>query len=126
MRESFAVMDNALVVTSIFNTRKFEIVDKIPKGFFIWNIGNNMVTDEYIPLCERVRPNDTECFDINTNTLKAIHLDKETVYFLRDISRYGCSSLESCIRKMHDKDSPKEERTNAIKAYNIFIKISED
>lgn len=26
----------------------FEIVDKIPTGFFVWNIGDNMGHDEYI------------------------------------------------------------------------------
>lgn len=126
MRESFEIKDNTLVVTNMFKTSVFEIVEKIPKGFFIWNIGNNMVTDEYIPLCESVRPNDPECFDINANTLKAIHLDKETVYFLRDISHYGCNSLESCIAKIHGKNSSDEEKANAYKAYNIFIKITEE
>lgn len=29
----------------------FEIVEKIPACFFVWNIGENMGTDEYIPIC---------------------------------------------------------------------------
>lgn len=126
MRKSFEIKDNKLIVTSMFKTSVFEIVDKIPKRFFVWNIGNNMVTDEYIPLCESTRPNDPECFDINANTLKAIRLDKESVKFLRHVAHYGCNSLESCIRKIHDKNNSDEEKANAYKAYNIFVKISED
>ena len=32
----------------------FEIVEKIPKNYFVWNIGENMGTDEYIPICEYI------------------------------------------------------------------------
>ena len=42
----------------------FEIVDKIPTGFFVWNIGDNMGHDEYIPVCQDLRPGDKDCFEI--------------------------------------------------------------
>lgn len=50
----------------------FEIVDRIPKGYNIWNIG---AVEEYLPLCE---PEDQEGFSykVNVNTLKAIKCDK--------------------------------------------------
>lgn len=28
----------------------FELVDKVPRGYFVWNIGKNMI-DGYLPLC---------------------------------------------------------------------------
>lgn len=34
----------------------FEIVNKIPVGFFVWNIGENMGSDEYIPLAQDLKP----------------------------------------------------------------------
>ena len=38
----------------------FEIVEKIPEGFFIWNIGENMGSDAYIPLCQDLHPEDKD------------------------------------------------------------------
>ena len=28
----------------------FELVDRVPRGYFVWNIGKNMI-DGYLPLC---------------------------------------------------------------------------
>jgi hypothetical protein len=47
----------------------FEIVDRIPKGYLIWNIGNNML-EGYLPLCRYVNPGSS--FRIDGNSLKAI------------------------------------------------------
>ena len=38
----------------------FEIVEKIPAGFFVWNIGENMGSNEYIPLAQDLHPEDKE------------------------------------------------------------------
>lgn len=32
------------------NGNTFELVDRVPRGYLIWNIGKNMV-DGYLPLC---------------------------------------------------------------------------
>ena len=56
----------------------FEIVEKIPRNFFVWNIGENMGSDEYIPFCEKLHPEDKDNFEININTLKAIKLSIAT------------------------------------------------
>ena len=53
-------------------TDVFEIVEKIPAGFFVWNIGENMGTHEYIPVCEDLHPEDKDNYEINTATLKAV------------------------------------------------------
>ena len=34
----------------IMDNRKFEVVDFVPAGYEIWNIGHNMI-DGYLPLC---------------------------------------------------------------------------
>lgn len=53
----------------------FEIVDHIPGGYQIWNIGKNMV-DGYLPLCrlKAIQPFEG-CTEIEPDTLKAIRTD---------------------------------------------------
>lgn len=55
----------------------FEIVEKIPPHFFIWNIGENMGTHEYIPICEDLHPEDKEDYQIDLSTLKAVKVTPE-------------------------------------------------
>lgn len=52
------------------NQHTFEIVERVPMGYQIWNIGKNMI-DGYLPLC-RVIPG---TFSIEPETLKAIKID---------------------------------------------------
>lgn len=54
---------------------KFLIVDFIPNGYQIWNIGKNMI-DGYLPLCRLKSPQPFEggCA-IETESLKAIRTD---------------------------------------------------
>lgn len=57
------------------NGRTFELVDSVPHGYLIWNIGENMV-DGYLPLCildsDQPFPGGRK---INVNALKAIKCD---------------------------------------------------
>lgn len=48
----------------------FEIVDHVPLGYHIWNIGKNM-PDGYLPLCRRKRG----ASEVEKDTLKAIRID---------------------------------------------------
>lgn len=57
-------------------TDVFEIVEKIPANYFVWNIGENMGTDEYIPLVHDLHPEDKDEYTINRNTMKAIKLPR--------------------------------------------------
>ena len=51
----------------------FEVVEFVPKGYQIWNIGKNMV-DGYLPLCESNNEHEDD-FSINTKTLKVIKIE---------------------------------------------------
>ena len=53
----------------------FEIVESVPKGYLIWNIGRNMI-DGYLPLCKlkAVQPFEG-CMEIERDTLKAIKIE---------------------------------------------------
>lgn len=50
----------------------FEVVNSIPAGYHVWNIGTNMI-DGYLPLCE---PIDSDMYTVNVDTLKAIKIDE--------------------------------------------------
>ena len=88
----FKIKGNTIISESCNNVHTFEIVNKIPLGFFVWNIGENMGHPEYIPLCEDLRPGNKKCYEINTSTLKAIKLPIEEVQFLRAVAHWGITS----------------------------------
>lgn len=54
-------------------TYKFEIVDKIPKGYEVWNIDFNKLGGGYVPLCQVYEGT----YNIIKSTLKAIKIDNE-------------------------------------------------
>ena len=56
MKTSIKIENNHIYTKSNLCEREdvFEIVNKISRGFIVWNIGDNMGTDEYIPLAMRL------------------------------------------------------------------------
>ena len=58
---------NKLIVKQLcFPTYEFEIKEKAPAGYYIWNIGNNM-PDEYTPYCKYLNG-----LNIDSTTLVAV------------------------------------------------------
>ena len=102
----------------------FEIVEKIPSGFFVWNIGENMGTDEYIPICEDLHPDDKDNYEINTSTLKAIRLSREDVEVLREAAHIGIVSKKTAEKALKSKrrgywsDRKREQATKTIDIFN--------
>lgn len=79
----------------------YEIVEKIPASFFVWNIGKNMGTDEYIPLCEDLHPEDKDDYSINVETLKAIKLKYESIKILREAAQWeGLDCLKETVKTL--------------------------
>ena len=101
----FKIENNKIYSTSTLceKTDIFEIVEKIPVGFFIWNIGENMGTDEYIPICEDLHPEDKDNYEINTSTLKAIRLSREDVEALREAAHAGIVSKKTAEKALKSK-----------------------
>ncbi len=125
-------MKNTIVSKSIWNEDTFEVVDRIPAGYFVWNIGSNMGHDEYILLCEKLYPglkkSDPEYYSINRDTLKAIKLDKEEVKLLRSAAGYGvCSKKDalSAIKRNAKSSLQKKKKALAEKAIGVFERITE-
>ena len=105
----------------------FEIVEKIPSGFFIWNIGENMGSDEYIPICEDLHPEDKENFEINTSTLKAIKLIPEEVNALRQAASWGVNNKDTAEKALKSKRTSynaERKRKAATATLEIFKRIT--
>ena len=108
-------------------TDVFEIVENIPAGFFVWNIGENMGTDEYIPICEDLHPDDKDNYEINTSTLQAIRLSLEDVKALREAAHVGIVSKETAEKSLKSKRRgywSDRKRAEAEKTIDIFKKIT--
>ena len=105
----------------------FEIVEKIPNNYFVWNIGENMGTDEYIPICEDLHPEDKDNYEINTRTLKAIRLSLEDVESLREAAHAGIVSKKTAEKALKSKRRGywnDRKREQAAKTIDIFNKIT--
>jgi hypothetical protein len=108
--------------------KTYEVVDKIPAGFFVWNIGENMGTDEYIPLAEWMEPSNKSSYDINPETLKAIKLEKHDVEILREAAGYGVASkkdAERAVRRNAKSYMAIRKKMLAEMALPIFENITE-
>ncbi len=123
----FEIIGNKIISESPFNTHTFEIVEKIPAGFYVWNIGKNMGSDEYIPLAEDLNPNHKENFEINPNTLKAIKLSKDEVKVLREAANWGVVNKTNAERALKSKRKgyiSNHKREAATATIEIFKKIT--
>lgn len=68
----FEVKDDTITSETLGKTDIYKIVEKIPFGFYVWNIGEHMGSDEYIPLCQDLYPGIKDDYSINSDTLRAI------------------------------------------------------
>lgn len=78
----------------------FEIVESIPRNYFIWNIGKNMI-DGYLPLCSLAGKQPfkgSQCIDVES--LKAIKIDGAQI-ILAAIGGGQCTieSMEKYIKR---------------------------
>lgn len=123
----FKINGNTITTESIWNTHTFEIVNKIPAGFFVWNIGENMGNDEYIPLAEALHPEDKENYEINQYTLKAIKLSTEEVKALRKAADWGVNSkaiAEKALKSKRKGYFSNHKREEATATIEIFRRIT--
>ena len=100
------------------NTHEFELVDGVPLGYTIWNIGKNMI-DGYLPL---VQVGGYDGCQVNTRTMKAIKIDgAQTILAAVGYGVYTVKEMEAHIKK-YEKSRPMEvERMK--KALPIMRKI---
>ena len=128
--KTFKIENNKIYSASTLCDRidTFKIVGKIPVGFFIWNIGENMGSDEYIPLCQDLYPGIKDDYSINPDTLRAIKLPKEEVELLREAAGWGVNSLETARKALKSRRHSymaEKKRESARKTIVIFERITE-
>lgn len=123
----FEINGNTITSENQFGKHTFEIVDKIPAGFFVWNIGENMGSDEYIPLAEDLNPDDKENFEIRSDTLKAIKLSVEEVKALRKAGGWGITSkavAEKALKSKRKGCISNHKKEAATATIEIFERIT--
>ena len=106
----------------------FEIVEKIPVGFFVWNIGENMGTHEYIPVCEDLHPEDKDDYSINPATLKAVKVSTEEWEKLNKAGAWGVGNLNQAEKALKSKRhgyTSDRKRAAAELTVEIFRRICE-
>ena len=129
MKTEFNIKDGKIYTKSNLCEKKdvFDIVEKIPNGFYVWNIGENMGTDEYIPICEDLHPEDKDNHDINTSTLKAVKLNTGEVKALREAAHVGIVSKKTAEKALKSKRRgywSDRKREQAEKTIGIFSRIT--
>ena len=124
--KEFEIIGNT-VISRAFKEDVFQIVERIPNRFFVWNIGENMKSSEWIPLCEDLHPGDKDDYSINPDTLKAIRLPENEVKLLRDAATIGVNSLSSAEKALKSRRRgywSDRKRAAAELTIDIFMRIS--
>ena len=127
MKTIFEINGDTVMSKDIWNAHSFKIVEKIPENYYIWNIGENMGSDEWIPLAQDLKPEDKEDYHVNTETLKAIRLNPEEVQILRKAAGIGVNNLKAAEKALKSKRRgywSDRKRKAAEMTIDIFRKIS--
>lgn len=116
------IKDGKIFSENDYRTDVFEIVEKIPENYVVWNIGENMGTDKYIPICQLKTKYDVDLF-----SLKAVPVTSEEYKKLQNASSWGVSSLENAEKALKSKRRgyiSDKKRALAASVVEIFRKIS--
>lgn len=102
----------------------YKVVDKIPAGFQIWNIGqHNMGNDKYIPLCY-VISNSDGLMPIDKTRIYAMYVGRERAKLLMNAAGCGVNSLASAEKALKNKKDMRMHEY-AKETIEIFREISE-
>lgn len=105
----------------------YEVVKKIPFGFFVWNIGENMGTHEYIIIAEDLHPEDKDDYSINTETVKAVPISPDEWEKLDKAANVGVNNLKTAEKALKSKRRgywSDRKRKAAEMTIDIFKRIS--
>lgn len=118
------IKDGKIFSENDYRTDVFEIVEKIPENYVVWNIGENMGTDKYIPICQLKTKYDVDLF-----SLKAVPVTSEEYKRLQDASSWGVSSLENAEKALKSKRRgymSDRKRALATLTIDIFKRITKN
>lgn len=106
----------------------YEIVDKIPFNFFVWNIGENVGTHEYIAIAEWLEPGNKDNYNIKPETVKVIPVEPDEWEKLNKAASVGINSFKATEKALKSKRRgywSDRKRKAAEMTIDIFRKISE-
>ena len=80
------------------NNCKYEVVDRIPKNYVIWNIGSN-APEGYLPICKL-----KDKYNIDISTIKAIKIENSDL-LLRSAKYAQSSKKMTSFIKRHENSN---------------------
>ena len=105
-------------IKSIGN-RNYKIVEKVPTDYVVWNIGEHMGSDEYIPFCQVI----PGTLHIVADTLLAVKLPKEEVKILRKVAQWDDTDIITMNRRINWHAKYDCDKETLIKAKEILERI---
>lgn len=113
-------METITSESSFHPNRTFEVVDSVPSGYMIWNIGKNMV-DGYLPLC---RLSACQPFpggrNIEVDTLKAIKCDGAQIILAA--AGYGPKTVSEMEKHIEKYFASRPHECNKMRAALPFMR----
>lgn len=118
-------MSEYIVEPAPFN-HQFEVVDKVPSDYMVWNIPPIEGFENYIPFCQWKYPDNNQNYDVNLFTLKAIRVLDSEVEKLRWGSHHGCDNLASAKSMTKGRGLTASFKKTAAELVQIFAKYTEN
>lgn len=106
--QTIELTDTTITVSDIHSCNTFELVNEVPLGYMVWNIGANMAPG-YLPLCRLCAIQPFEgARNIETDTLKAIKI--EGAEYILDAIGHGQDTLEEMEQYVKQYRNSKTDR----------------
>lgn len=112
--------------TTYGEARTYEVAEKMQHGEVVWNIGDNMGSNDYIPVCRMRHPDRKDDYSIDPASVKAIRLPRDEVKALR-AAAVGVNSLETARKALASKRRgywSDRKRQHAAATLAIFERIT--
>lgn len=104
----------------------FEVVESVPEGFAVWNIGPIDDAGEYLPLFEPLHPGDPDDRAVNTETLKAVKVAPDAASRMLGAASWDVRTLKDAERAAASKRKgfiSNNRREKAAAALDDFKKL---
>lgn len=103
----------------VFGGNEYTVVDKVPNGYIIWNIGRHMGTPDYVPFVQLL----SNTYSVIGDTMLAVKLPREEVKLLRDVAGRGNTDLNT-MRKRINRPAKYDYPVAILKeAYKILKRV---
>ncbi len=109
------------------NVHTYTVIEKMPRNYIIWNIGENIGTHNYIPIAEYLHPEDKKDFSIKEKSVKVIKVTEIEWVKLNNASSIGINNLtmaEKAIKSKRRGYWSDRKRNVAKETIEIFKRIT--